>query len=49
MDRGGSDAAPPGTGKGSREAGPAAGYFRPPRPDALRLPLAAYETAGRAA
>lgn len=49
MDRGGSDTAPPGTGKGSTEAGPAARYFRPPRPAALRLQLASHETAGRAA
>lgn len=49
MDRGGTDTAPPGTGKGSREAGPAARYFRPPRPAALRLQRAAHGTAGRAA
>lgn len=36
MDPGGRGSAPPGTGKGSAEAGRAARYFRPPRPAALR-------------
>lgn len=38
MDRGDSDTAPPGTGKGSGEAGPAARYFRPPRPACIAPP-----------